>query len=214
MDGLQSGSSTEEVLAAFGADSSSLANRTVIMTGATAGIGKATATALAGLGCTLVCGCRNSEKGRALVLGIEEELQGGLTSPSVFVPPLELSDLDSVRAFVADVGPRLASGEWPPLYALVLNAGLINLDGSFSSEDGMEDTFRTNHLAHFLLTQLLLPYLRAGAPSRVVPSPGNLYAPSLNLPLFWGPLMTSSFPGVGSRRVRFSMDLQLLYNYV
>ena len=165
-DGLKAGSSTEEVLSAFSADERTLANRTVIMTGATAGIGKATASALAGTGCTLVCGCRNPEKGRALVLSIEEDLQQ--QQPSVFVPHLELSDLNSVRAFVADVGPRLAAGEWPPLYALVLNAGLINLDGAFTSEDGMEDTFRTNHLAHFLLTQLMLPYLRAAAPSRVV----------------------------------------------
>eukprot|EP01046_Picozoa_sp_COSAG06_P039765 COSAG06_NODE_4743_length_3988_cov_12.186938_5_plen_367_part_00 len=164
MTALGSGTTSEEVIAALGCSPTALAGHTVLITGATAGIGRATALRLASLGPTLVCGCRSEEKGRALVDGLRAEVS---PPPSVFVPHLELSDLGSVRAFAAEVGARLASGEWPPLHSLVLNAGVINLSAKFGP-DGMEDTFRTNHLGHFLLTQLLLPYLRATAPARVV----------------------------------------------
>eukprot|EP01043_Picozoa_sp_COSAG02_P056329 COSAG02_NODE_6665_length_3436_cov_157.242497_3_plen_340_part_00 len=159
-----SGSTTDEVVAALGCDGMTLAGRTVLITGATAGIGRATALCLASLGPTLVCGCRSDEKGRALIDGLNAELP---SPPSVFTRHLELSDLNSVRTFATEVGSRLASGEWPPLHSLVLNAGVINLSPTFGA-DGMENTFRTNHLGHFLLTQLMLPYLRAAAPARVV----------------------------------------------
>ena len=161
---IASGSTADEVVAALGCDATTLAGRTVVLTGATAGIGRATALCLASLGPTLVCGCRSEEKGKALVDGLHAELS---PPPRVFVPHLELSDLDSVRAFAAEVASRLASGEWPPLHSLVLNAGVINLSANFGA-DGMENTFRTNHLGHFLLTQLLLPFLRSAAPARVV----------------------------------------------
>jgi NAD(P)-dependent dehydrogenase (short-subunit alcohol dehydrogenase family) len=164
MTSIGRGSTTEEVVAELGCDASTLAGRTVLITGATAGIGRATALCLASLGPTVVCGCRSDEKGKALIDGLNAELP----SPAcVFARHLELSDLDSVRSFAAEVGSRLASGEWPPLHSLVLNAGVINLSAKFGA-DGMESTFRTNHLGHFLLTQLMLPYLRSAAPARVV----------------------------------------------
>lgn len=164
MASIGSGSTAHEVVAALGCDATTLAGRTVIITGATAGIGRATALCLASLGPTLVCGCRSEAKGQALVEGLKAELP---SSGRIVAPYLELSDLDSVRSFATEVGSRLASGEWPPVHSLVLNAGVINLRAKFG-EDGMENSFRTNHLGHFLLTQLLLPYLRSAAPARVV----------------------------------------------
>jgi NAD(P)-dependent dehydrogenase (short-subunit alcohol dehydrogenase family) len=127
--------------------------------------GRATALTLAACGATLVCGCRDAAKGAAL----GGELAQVATSQQALLvtPPLELSDLGSVRAFATEVLANLASGEWPPLHALILNAGIISLQPQFDPS-GMESTFRTNHLGHWLLTQLLLPQLRAAAPSRVV----------------------------------------------
>jgi NAD(P)-dependent dehydrogenase (short-subunit alcohol dehydrogenase family) len=77
---------------------------------------------------------------------------------------LDLASLDDVRRFAADY---LASGL--PLHALINNAGAIGLgkDIQFTS-DGFELEFGINHLGHFLLTDLLLPVLKASAPSRVI----------------------------------------------
>ena len=160
---LRAGSSCDDVLAALGASPGALAGQTLLLTGATAGIGRALAAALAPLGPTLVCGCRSEEKAEALA----EQLRPA--GAPLFTPRLDLADLRSVRTFAAEINARVSSGEWPPLRALVLNAGVMHQTSAVAfGEGGVEDTFGTNHLAHFHLTELLLPLLRAAAPSRVV----------------------------------------------
>ena len=162
-ESLRGGSSCDDVLAALGASPGALAGQTLLLTGATAGIGRALAAALAPLGPTLVCGCRSEEKAEALA----EQLRP--TGAPLFTPRLDLADLRSVRTFAAEINARVSSGEWPPLRALVLNAGVMHQTSAAAfGEGGVEDTFGTNHLAHFHLTELLLPLLRAAAPSRVV----------------------------------------------
>jgi NAD(P)-dependent dehydrogenase (short-subunit alcohol dehydrogenase family) len=118
-----------------------LSGQTVIITGATSGIGQATATALARAGAHIVIAARNTAKGAAVAASIEG---------SVEVRPLDLSSLASVREFAAS---------WAgPVYALVNNAG-VHESVLRRTADGFEMTFGTNHLGHFTLTSLLLPHV-------------------------------------------------------
>ena len=127
-----------------------LAGKVAVVTGANTGIGRVTAEVLASRGARVFLACRSREKTEPVVAAIREA--GGTAS---FVA-LDLADLDSVRACA---GELLAAKE--PLHLLVNNAGLAGVRGL--TEQGLEMTFGTNHLGHFLLTKLLLPSLVAGA---------------------------------------------------
>ena len=70
--------------------------------------------------------------------------------------PLELSSLESIRSFAADINRRVANGSLPPLQAVILNAGLQHVTTKHYTKDGLEMTFGVNYLANFLLTLLLL----------------------------------------------------------
>ena len=132
-----------------------LDGKVVLITGANTGIGRATAEALAARGARIILACRSAEKTKPVLDAIAAA--GGKAD---FVA-LDLADLDSVRACAEAV---LAKDE--PLHVLINNAGLAGLKGL--TKQGFEITFGTNHLGHFLLTELLLPRLRASAPSRIV----------------------------------------------
>jgi NAD(P)-dependent dehydrogenase (short-subunit alcohol dehydrogenase family) len=128
-----------------------------LVTGATSGIGKATALGLARRGATVVLACRSEERARAVV----EEIEIATGSPLGLSISLDLASLASVRA-AAEAFSHLGL----PLHVLVNNAGVGGQRGQ--TADGFELAFGTNHLGHFLLTSLLLGHLRACAPSRVV----------------------------------------------
>jgi len=134
-----------------------LQGQTYLLTGATSGIGRATALALAGRGARLVLACRSAERARALV----EQVEAGSGPGRAVAVPLDLADLASVRACAAGV---VARGE--PVHVLVNNAGVAGVRGS--TAQGFELTFGVNHLGHFLLTGLLLDGLGDAAPGRVV----------------------------------------------
>jgi NAD(P)-dependent dehydrogenase (short-subunit alcohol dehydrogenase family) len=128
-------------------ESKDLAGRTVLVTGANTGIGRATAEALARRGATLWLACRSRDRTEAVLSAIAEV--GGTAR---FVP-LDLADLESVHACAREV---LSTSE--PLHVLLNNAGFAGKRGT--TRQGFELTFGTNHLGHFLLTRLLLPRLR------------------------------------------------------
>jgi len=141
-----------------------LAGRTFLVTGANSGIGRVTARTLAGRGARVLAGCRTEEIAAATATAIGRELAAlpGATAAGVVEPlALDLADLASVRAAA---GRLLTRGL--PLHALVNNAGVAGVHAV--THDGFELTFGVNHLGHFLLTRLLEPALRAGAPARVV----------------------------------------------
>jgi NAD(P)-dependent dehydrogenase (short-subunit alcohol dehydrogenase family) len=134
----------------------SLSGKTCLITGATSGIGRATALALAGMGASMVLVARDRARGEAVV----EEIRGAGGDASLL-----LADL-SVQAEVRRVAAAfLASGR--PLHVLLNNAGVVNLERRLTV-DGIESTFAVNHLGYFLLTGLLLDRLRASAPARIV----------------------------------------------
>jgi NAD(P)-dependent dehydrogenase (short-subunit alcohol dehydrogenase family) len=136
-----------------------LSGRTFLVTGATAGIGQATAEALGRRGAHVVLAVRAVERATPLVEAI------GRSGGSADVLELRLDELASVR----QCAERFLA-ENRPLHALVNNAGIAGLRGQ--TKDGFELAFGTNHLGHFLLTLLLLPRLReaasADAPARIV----------------------------------------------
>ncbi|MGY1715908.1 oxidoreductase [Geodermatophilus sp. SYSU D01106] len=119
----------------------SQAGRTVVVTGATSGLGLATGRVLA-------------EKGARVVLAVRDVARGERAAASlagrVEVRRLDLADLASVRAF--------ADGWSGPLDVLVNNAGIMMVPQGRTA-DGFELQFGTNHLGHFALTNLLLPSL-------------------------------------------------------
>jgi retinol dehydrogenase 12 len=127
-----------------------------VVTGATSGIGKAAATALARMGAQIVLVGR--DRGRA------EATAAGLGATAALPPRVEIADLASMEQVRALAG-RLASLE--RIDVVINNAGLV-LGGRRVTEDGFEHVFAVNHLAPFLLTNLLLPKLTGSAPARVV----------------------------------------------
>lgn len=144
---------------ALGADDlPSMAGRTVVITGATAGIGRATAIGLAGLGARVAVVGR--ERRRAEVAAVE--IRGETGSPDVDAFGADLSSQAEVRRLAGEL-----LDAYPRLHVLVNNVG-----GTWATRhvtvDGLERTFALNHLAPFLLTNLLLDRLKASAPARVV----------------------------------------------
>ena len=127
-----------------------------VVTGATSGIGKAAATALARMGAQIVLVGR--DRGRA------EATAAGIGATAAVPPKVEIADLASMEQVRALAG-RLGSLE--RIDVVINNAGLV-LGGRRVTEDGFEHVFAVNHLAPFLLTNLLLPKLTGSAPARVV----------------------------------------------
>lgn len=134
-----------------------LANKIALVTGSNTGIGRATARELTRLGARVFLACRSEEATRPVLAEIEAGLGPGR---AVFLP-LDLGDFDSVRSCAA----RFLALDLP-LHLLINNAGLVGRRGLTAS--GFELAFGVNHVGHFLLTDLLLPRIRASTPARVV----------------------------------------------
>jgi retinol dehydrogenase-12 len=131
--------------------------KTVIITGANQGIGKASALILGRLGARLVLVCRNAEKGRAAVADIE---QAGSRDVELFVG--DLSSQADIRRVASEI---LAKHD--RIDVLLNNAGVL-VPTRRTTVDGLEETFAINHLGYFLLTDRLLAAIKASSPSRIV----------------------------------------------
>jgi retinol dehydrogenase-14 len=140
------------------ADAALMAGRFVLVTGGTGGIGKATAIGLAALGARVGITGRDQARTEAAAAGIRA-VPG---SPAVDVFAADLSAQAEVRRLAAQV-----LDTYPRLDVLVNNAGGFWAHRHVTA-DGLEHTFALNHLAPFLLTNLLLDRLAASAPARIV----------------------------------------------
>jgi NAD(P)-dependent dehydrogenase (short-subunit alcohol dehydrogenase family) len=132
--------------------------RTVVITGASSGIGYETARALAAKGAQVVMAIRNLEKGEEVV----QQLKRENPKASLKLMKLDLSNLASVRQFAEDYQQTHDS-----LSILINNAGVMTPPYQ-KTKDGFELQFGSNHLGHFALTGLLLPMLNNAPSSRVV----------------------------------------------
>jgi NAD(P)-dependent dehydrogenase (short-subunit alcohol dehydrogenase family) len=139
-------------------EAESLSGKVCLVTGANTGIGRAIAKELAQRQATVVLLCRSAERGEEARAAIATET--GNATIELLV--CDLASLASVRAAAAQFMQRHAR-----LDVLVNNAGIFAPAREMTPE-GLEKTFVTNYLSHFLLTNLLLDRLRASTPARIV----------------------------------------------
>jgi NAD(P)-dependent dehydrogenase (short-subunit alcohol dehydrogenase family) len=150
----------------------SLEGRTVIVTGATSGLGKAASQELARLGADLILVGRNPDKTAAA----RDQIVADTGNDRV---RFELADL-SLLAEIRDLAGRLLANE-PAIHVLVNNAGTLFNERSETAE-GIERTLATNLLGHFLLTNLLIPRLVESAPSRIINvASGGMYSQRISI---------------------------------
>lgn len=135
-----------------------LENKNALVTGANSGLGKAVARALAARGATVLMVARSRERGEAA----RSEIVAATGNENLHLLVADLASQAEVRRLASEVKERCDA-----LHVLVNNAGTAHPERRLS-EDGIELTLAVNHLAPFLLTNLLLDRLRAGAPSRIV----------------------------------------------
>ena len=141
-----------------------MSGRTVLITGGTSGIGKATAVGLAGMGAHLAITGRNRERAHAAA---GEIAAAGGAHVDVFIA--DLSSQTEVRGMAAEALERLDR-----IDVLINNAGGY-WNTRHLTADGFERTFALNHLAPFLLTDLLLDRLEQGRAGRVVMVSSNAH---------------------------------------
>jgi len=135
-----------------------MSGKVCLVTGATSGMGHVTARELATMGATVVAVGRNREKGEATVADIKKRS----ANDTVAFMQADLSSQESIRALAMTFTDR-----YDRLHVLVNNAGGIFARRE-TTVDSIEMTFALDHLGYVLLTELLLPTLKASAPARVV----------------------------------------------
>ena len=168
---------TQTARAGFGHDTTAaeviegidLTGKLALVTGGTSGLGVETARALASAGADVVVTARDIPKGE----GVAAEIRASTGNDAVSVAELELASMESIRAFA-----KQFLAEHDALHILVNNAGVM-ASPHMQTQDGFELQFGTNHVGHFLLTNLLMPALLNGTPSRVVSlsSRGHHFSP-------------------------------------
>jgi len=131
-------------------------SKRVIITGANSGLGKESAFALAKLGAEIVLAVRDINKGQS----VKNQILNQNPSAVIEVAALDLMDLDSVRKFAASHSTK-------PIDVLLNNAGIMAVPFE-KTKDGFESQMGTNHLGHFLLTELLFEAISKGSNPRIV----------------------------------------------
>jgi retinol dehydrogenase 12 len=146
--------------------------KTCLVTGATSGIGKATAARLAELGATVIAVARDRARGEQAAA----EIRRRTPRARVEVLTADLSRLGDMRTLAAQVQDR-----HDRLDVLVNNAGVAKFRPELTP-DGLGVTFATNHLGPFLLTNLLLDLLRHSAPARVLTVSSDRHTQQRSIP--------------------------------
>src|SRR5271154_1855678 len=164
-----------------------------LVTGASSGVGRATAAALSEIGALVVMVCRDEARGKAARAKAVSESG----NHSVALMTADLASPASVRALASEF-----SSEYPKLDLLVNNAAVF-VSKRVVTPDGLELMFATNYLGPFLLTRLLVPKLEAAAPSRVV----NVSAPSSIMPDFDDLQGEKAFGAIGAFGASKAADL-------
>ncbi|XP_071646587.1 retinol dehydrogenase 12-like isoform X2 [Temnothorax longispinosus] len=144
-----------------------LDGKTVVITGASSGIGKETARDLYTRGARVILACRNMEKTNEAVEDIKSNPPSWMKKDKYKNNVGELAiyflDLRSFKS-VKDCAKNLLTNE-AAIHILINNAGMAAASPYEKTEDGIETTLQVNHLGHFLLTLLLLPKMQSSSPS-------------------------------------------------
>jgi len=135
-----------------------LKDKVCIVTGANSGMGKILATSLANQGATLIMVCRIREKPQVAW----EEIRGKTKNPNIELMVTDLSSQKEIRTLAEKIKLK-----YPQVHVLINNAGCMNF-GYSETIDRIETTFATNHLAYFLLTNLLLDNLKSAHHARII----------------------------------------------
>jgi len=164
-------------------------HKVAIVTGASSGVGFSASKQLVESGVYTILASRNLEATKKAAEQIKEETK----KDHVEAMRLDLSDFQSVRTFVNEFKAKNL-----PLHILVNNAGAV-IPTRQTNKEGLELTFATNHLGHFLLTNLLLDKLKASAPSRIVVVSSTMHDPTKGLggagyTMDWNDLMWEKRP--------------------
>ena len=145
-------------------------SKTVLITGATSGIGKVTAMELAKKGFEIVFTSRDIQKGES----VKQEIITQSGNLKVEVLECNFSSLESVKNLAQNF-----KSKYKKLDVLINNAGTWETKRK-ESKDGVELTFAVNHLAPFLLTNLLLDLIKNSAPARIINVSSNLHGGKIN----------------------------------
>lgn len=129
-----------------------------LITGSTSGIGKATAASLAAKGAIIIVVGRNENKGEAII----DEIKTKMHNDNVFYEECDLADQSSISDFAYRINKN-----YPKIDVLINNAGCFTEKIQFTT-DGIETQFGVNHIAHFLLTHLLMPSLNKSDAARII----------------------------------------------
>lgn len=135
-----------------------LDGKTVLITGANTGIGKETAIDLAKRGANVIIACRSVEKAKVA----QNEIISASGNKHVSLVELDLASLESVRQCAEKINK-----EQNRLDILINNAGVMTCP-KWQTKDGFELQFGTNHLGHFLFTNLLLDLIKKSAPAKIL----------------------------------------------
>eukprot|EP01083_Nonionella_stella_P247035 856981_1 len=138
--------------------------KTIIVTGASSGIGIPTAKVLFENGASVVMACRNESKANKARDDILSQINNqNLDDAKLKVLKLDLASLQSIDSFVDSV-----TSSYDSLNIVINNAGIMGIDEYTVSEDGIESQFATNNLGHFYLTQQLTPLLIKSSSSSAI----------------------------------------------
>lgn len=132
--------------------------RVFVVTGASSGVGKATALELARLGATVALVCRNPERAEA----VRNQIRTATGNEAIHVLLADLSSQAEIRRLAHELLDR-----YPQIHILINNAGVFNRRRT-TTVDGIETVFAVNHLAYFLLTHLLRERLTASGSARII----------------------------------------------
>lgn len=154
----------------------SMNKRICLVTGSTSGLGEATARGLAALGAHVILACRDVKRG----LVIADSIIMTTGNRNIDILQVDLASLASIRRAAQEFKER-----YDKLHVLVNCAG-ITVPEQIFTEDGIESMLAVNHLAPFLLTDVLLDMLKNSAPSRIIN-----YTSALQLELDFDDLMSS-----------------------